>query len=797
MINTYTLSDLEINFLLNQPEVIISKENIDKLSSGSIYFTINLNDELRQILINNFGLVLNDNTKIPMRWIKGDTQPHIDRGSKIFDRTYLAYLTDSPGELIIDSESYPINKGNAYVFNEGLSHETIGTGFEPRLLLGPMSEKATAVGAATEILADGETEIIYLKYIVNELVNGVFYKINNGDYNDISLPLTIANTNPEPSFKLQVLFENTLVLQSNIWYINCGSDNIQFGSSTPSVITIDNINSYLGFIKNGGYGDSTPPVLHDGYNNITIQNIGIKSISGSTLADQGGWVCQTHFGRGASNNNIINCYSTGDIIPGSGGIVGTKAASNGGSLTINKCFSTGFIDNEAGGIVGNNAAYGDGGPDGTITITNCYSTGVIGGVTGGGGGIVGSFATNIIISNCYSLGEITGYSAAGIIGVNFSNNNTNTTINNCYSIGNMSGAESYGIAPVMAVGGSYLISNCYTSGTLIGLNSGGLVPYPPVSTINNSYSEGDNGGSGWNDINANNSLTGVNLGIWTPIFQNSYYFLSLFNETLYNQSPYTSTTPGIFQTTPGLIQMSEPGFKYIIYGETNPNITINQSNGVITFDRNLPRGSYTVNVFSCIDPPQIYYNYNINTFVFEKVKDIEDIIPNIPICFLAGTPVLTDQGEIAIEKIDIKKHTIRGQKIVAITESIPDDSYLICIEKNSLTYNVPNRRTIISKDHKVMCDKKLVRAEYLIQYIPTIYKIPYNKQKLYNVLLNDHSTMLVNNLVVETMNPNNALAKVYSRNYTVKEKNEIIKFLNKVTTQERKKSVLTRNMFIA
>jgi hypothetical protein len=185
--------------------------------------------------------------------------------------------------------------------------------------------------------------------------------------------------------------------------------------------------------------------------------------------------------------------------------------------------------------------------------------------------------------------------------------------------------------------------------------------------------------------------------------------------------------------------------------------------------------------------------------VFTKnfIPPIPDIIPNIPICFLAGTPVLTDQGEIAIEKIDTTKHTIRGQKIVAITESIPDDSYLVCIEKNSLSYNVPNRRTIISKDHKIMCDKTLVRAEYLIQYIPTIYRIPYYKERLYNVLLKDYSTMSVNNLLVETMNPNNILAKIYSGNYTTTERNKIIKLLNKITARERKRSVISRNIHMA
>jgi hypothetical protein len=45
--------------------------------------------------------------------------------------------------------------------------------------------------------------------------------------------------------------------------------------------------------------------------------------------------------------------------------------------------------------------------------------------------------------------------------------------------------------------------------------------------------------------------------------------------------------------------------------------------------------------------------------------------PVVPICFLAGTKVTTDQGNIDIEKLNPKIHTIRGKKIVSITKSTP------------------------------------------------------------------------------------------------------------------------------
>jgi hypothetical protein len=80
-----------------------------------------------------------------------------------------------------------------------------------------------------------------------------------------------------------------------------------------------------------------------------------------------------------------------------------------------------------------------------------------------------------------------------------------------------------------------------------------------------------------------------------------------------------------------------------------------------------------------------------------------------------------------------------------------------------------------------MVDKKLMEAERLVQYVPTIYKIPYDKQILYNVLLEDYSVMTVHNLVVETLHPNNVIAKIYNGNYTTEQKNKIIKMLNEYT----------------
>jgi hypothetical protein len=144
-IYTNVLSSEELNYLNNRPEVFAAKNELDSKESGMVYFSVPITSSIRDTLQSQFGLQIYT-SQIPMRWIKGDTAPHIDVGSSNFQTTYLLYLNDSPGELIIDSHTYPIQTNTGFVFNEGLSHESKYTENVPRLLLGPMNELAEPVG---------------------------------------------------------------------------------------------------------------------------------------------------------------------------------------------------------------------------------------------------------------------------------------------------------------------------------------------------------------------------------------------------------------------------------------------------------------------------------------------------------------------------------------------------------------------------------------------------------------------------------------------------------------------------
>jgi len=163
VLNVFTQTDLE--YLNSLPEVLEAKARLDRQRVA--YFTITLTESLRATLQERLGLDLSTVSTIPLRWIKGDTPPHIDRGASAFEHTYLVYVNDSEGSFVLGSESYPIQANTAFVFSEGISHRTEGTGFEPRLLVGPMNELAEPVGSpiryfSQQIDAEADTNEIAL-----------------------------------------------------------------------------------------------------------------------------------------------------------------------------------------------------------------------------------------------------------------------------------------------------------------------------------------------------------------------------------------------------------------------------------------------------------------------------------------------------------------------------------------------------------------------------------------------------------------------------------------------------------
>jgi hypothetical protein len=643
------LSDETINYLISHDEVMNAKARIEAKpdSRASERFTIPLTPALRSELLNNMNLNLDlyNVTVIPMRWIKGDTPSHHDNGTTTFTHTYLVYLNDSNGSLLVDGVTYPITRGVGYRFSEGLSHETVGTtdDTEPRLLLGPMSETGFAVGEDPTISYPGGTTVYLRQTAVGQDV--LFSTDLHSDVSTwiaIPWPCNVTNTNVNLGI-LNVEFISNITLDAEIGdilgYFICKSGSIQFGSRTlmpdgsRPIITFDGVENYLGLIENGNSGS-------DAYNNVHIMNLEIRAAGGSTVANEAGWFGQYYFGKGTTtaSNIIMNCHSTGSIREYGGGIIGRYA----GPLKLSHCSSSGSVGQYGGGIVGSHSP-----SSGVLHCESCWSSGTIG---EHGGGITGIFTGIATIVNCYSTGSI-GTHAGGIAGSSSGGNNgTNMfTLSQCYStgaigeygggiIGQRSGdlhvSNSYSIGYINANAGGILgnlagnttnktVSSCYVAGAMHETGgyimpgyadlTGSVTVVGGVVTLTNNFAEASISSSGWNTSRANNVLTGVPasasepIGVkWVYTGLNTPYEILVMGFTPYTHivvagSPpamvkhFSSTVVAGISTAPALIS----GRSYSILRITGGNgtyslISVNGTTGSIQTSRATVPGVYTV-----------------------------------------------------------------------------------------------------------------------------------------------------------------------------------------------------------
>jgi len=161
------------------------------------------------------------------------------------------------------------------------------------------------------------------------------------------------------------------------------------------------------------------------------------------------------------------------------------------------------------------------------------------------------------------------------------------------------------------------------------------------------------------------------------------------------------------------------------------------------------------------------------------------------ICFPAGTLIATNQGNVPIEKINPEIHTIRNKPIVGITRTVTQDKYAVCFEKDSLGCNIPSQKTVMTKTHCIWYNGKMRKAGGFIGN-DNITKLTYNGEILYNVLMEEHDKMIVNNIICETLHPENDIAKLYKlcKNLNSEERQQLVHNYN---TAYKKHLIQSRN----
>jgi hypothetical protein len=106
---------------------------------------------------------------------------------------------------------------------------------------------------------------------------------------------------------------------------------------------------------------------------------------------------------------------------------------------------------------------------------------------------------------------------------------------------------------------------------------------------------------------------------------------------------------------------------------------------------------------------------------------------------------------------------------------------LVCFEKDALQKNIPSQKTIISKNHGLFYKGEMIKAKDFINDYENVKRVKYTGQVLYNVLMEQPDKMMVNNLICETLHPENPVAKLYSKmeGLSAEEQDELINSFNK------------------
>ena len=207
---------------------------------------------------------------------------------------------------------------------------------------------------------------------------------------------------------------------------------------------------------------------------------------------------------------------------------------------------------------------------------------------------------------------------------------------------------------------------------------------------------------------------------------------------------------------------------YVYYGDFT---VINLSNGEYNY---FPKPGSTLALTT--DGINLWTSDN-NKNVISFNGSGETPISNI--CFIKGTPVVTDQGIIEIQDIT-NENTINNVRVKYITQTTTNEYSLVCIEKDAICENIPSQTTILSENHKLLYNGQMVKAKNV-----TTSRIPYNGEILYNVLLEENGLMMVNNLICETLDINNVVALLYEH----PNKNGIIKTLNGIKDNDVYKKI--------
>jgi hypothetical protein len=142
-------------------------------------------------------------------------------------------------------------------------------------------------------------------------------------------------------------------------------------------------------------------------------------------------------------------------------------------------------------------------------------------------------------------------------------------------------------------------------------------------------------------------------------------------------------------------------------------------------------------------------------------SDAGDKFEVTPLCFLPGTQILTDRGEVAVETLAIGDHvvTLTGAKRwirwigigkVLATPARRNPATPVIVRKNALADNVPSRDLHVTKGHSLYFDGALIPVEFLINHRTILWDDRAQEVTVYHIELETHDVLLANGTPAES-----------------------------------------------
>jgi len=600
---------------------------------------------------------------------------------------------------------------------------------------------------------------------------------------------------------------NSGIINGNIAGGICGA---QFGFN--GIVTVTNCYN-SGTINGTGAGGICGQAI--GVNPDADAKVTNCYNTGTINGIESGGICGS--GGGAYGKvTIAKCYNIGNITSNySGGITGSNFGFDSiNQCSITNCYNIGNIGGlNTGGICGSQAGANDNGTSTPIIlIENSYSLGNIATTCGGilGGSLtpasVYSLKPTITIKNCYTsyttIADPTSqYVAVSLQDVSPTFVKSSIIYTNVYSQTISAWSDS---AANAGLTGTPTVTTTYVSnpGTTWGKTKNNS---PYLLSVFNSPIYDQN-----NDVNYTGNYTS-NPGLFTPGY--IYSLINVNNNAIPSSITINATTgalsfiksgTGIFDKKVFVSKNTSFSPYYYGYNFNSFKLTItfytvtyngNENTGgtvplplsqppsstvTVSDQGSLVRTGYTFGSWNtAVDGSGTTYLPSGNFVITSDTTLYAQWILISNICFPAGTPIKTDQGIIAIECLNPEIHTINKKPIVDITKTVTQAKYLVMFKKNSLEMNYPTHNTIMSQCHKVFYQGKMCEANTFLGNVENVLKVKYTGEILYNVLMEDYSQMRINNLICETLHPNNIIAKLYTKKfkYTNETRQKIIVLL--------------------